>query len=361
MLLYFILLTASQNIFGQSSDPDKQIVFDLSNKISSTQTIDLNKKGITFINLVPGKREQYSFSINMKEDPIPPFTLSTTSASECANADSTLNAAIIGVQNSQTEEDVDKNLKKLKAEMKKLSSANQACIDFCNALIDKTTYTQPFLFNLKNNQTITVTVTRKFQTKEKKDTSATWTQTFKTPEKSPWLTHFGFTYQPNIISKYNQFYSKADTSNANRFTITKLNGHQTRFWQNISPTIMFSYPIRQKDSANYWAFSAIAATNFSTFSAGAGFSRVIGVNVALGTGIMFTQKYVLNGQYKEGDIIKTNLTYDQLHEKKWGPEIYFTIAFRFDKNPFSGSSSSGSGSTSTGSSGTGSSSTSTSH
>jgi len=349
-LLYFLLLTVSQNIFGQSGDQDKQIVFDLSNKISSTQTIDLNKKGITFINLVPGKREQYSFSINMKEDPIPPFTVSTTSASACDNADQSLKDALIGVENSQFEDSVDSYVKKLKTEIKKLSAANQPCIDLCNAWIAKTTYTQPFLFNLKNNQTITVTVARKFKTKEKKDTSATWTQTFKTPEKSPWLTHFGFTYQPNIISKYNQFYSKADTSNANKFTVTKLNGHQTRFWQNISPTIMFSYPIRQKDSANYWAFSAMAATNFSTFSAGAGFSRIIGVNVALGTGIMFTQKYVLNGQYKEGDIIKTNLTYDQLHEKKWGPEIYFTIALRFDKNPFSGNSSSGSGGSSAGSS-----------
>ncbi len=97
---------------------------------------------------------------------------------------------------------------------------------------------------------------------------------------------------------------------------------------------MFSYPVTNKEGDSHLAFSAIAATNFSTFSAGAGVSAIIGENVALGTGIMFTQKYVLNGIYKEGDIIKTNLTYEQLHEKKCGPEIYFTIGLRFDKNPF---------------------------
>lgn len=99
---------------------------------------------------------------------------------------------------------------------------------------------------------------------------------------------------------------------------------------------MFSYPLTNKKGDSHLAFSAVAATNFSSFYAGTGLSFVIGENVALGTGIMFTQKYVLNGIYKKNDIIKTNLTYDQLHEKKWGPEIYFTIGLRFDKNPFTG-------------------------
>jgi len=315
-----------------------QIEFDLSKKINITQTIDLKEKSIIFSNLLPGKRDQYSFSINKAEEDIPPFNTSKLAAEECSSTEQSLQTAIVSVQNSQSEEDLSSNIKKLREEMKKLSSSNQSCIDYCNSLIEKTIYTQPLLFSLRNNQTITVTVSRKFKTTSQKDTTVTWTEIFKTPEKSPWIIHFGFTYQPNIISKYDQYFSKADTSNPNRFTITKKNGDQTKFWENLSPTIMFSYPFTNKNGESHLAFSAIAATNFSIFSAGAGLSFIIGENVSLGSGIMFTQKYVLNGQYKEGDIIKTNLTFDQLHEKKWGPEIYFTIGLRFDKNPFSGSS-----------------------
>jgi hypothetical protein len=236
------------------------------------------------------------------------------------------------LESAISEKEVSVAVKKLKTAMAKLPSNMKTCLDYCNQLISETVYAVPLNFKLKNNQTITVTVKR-----QSKDTTITWIRIFKTPQKSPWIIHFGFTYQPNIVSRYDQFFSKEDTSTASRYTVTKKNGNQSKFWENISPTIMFSYPFTNKKGESHLAFSAIVATNFSTFSAGTGLSYIIGENVALGTGIMFTQKYVLNGIYKEGDIIKSNLTFEQLHEKKWGPEIYFTIGLRFDKNPFTGS------------------------
>lgn len=84
--------------------------------------------------------------------------------------------------------------------------------------------------------------------------------------------------------------------------------------------------------------SGIASVNFNSLSAGVGFSFLVGQNLALGTGVMFTQKDILKEEYKDDgtEVVKENLSFEQLHDKLWMPELYFTIGFRFDKNPFAG-------------------------
>ncbi len=332
MKIHFLLCFFGILIYAKSMG---QIIVDLSDKKNTTESIDIKKSFLIVKNILPNPTYHYSFNIEMNEEKIPSFSTSSFQSESCLDTIETkiYKKAYKEFLNATEESQLPDLQRKLAEAISKLDNKYYSCKMEGNEAIKTLTYTKDLYFSLRNNQTIVVKVIKSF-TINKKDTSVTWTKTFKTPEKSPWLTHFGFTYQPNIFSRNDQFYSKADTSNANKFAITKKNGNQNRFWENLSPTIMFSYPVTNKEGDSHLAFSAIAATNFSTFSAGAGVSAIIGENVALGTGIMFTQKYVLNGIYKEGDIIKTNLTYEQLHEKKWGPEIYFTIGLRFDKNPF---------------------------
>lgn len=333
-LFFVILLIILQSkSFGQ-------LVVDLSDKSKSTETVDIGKPFLVIKNLIPDK--EYNYEIDMQEQKIPSFdfaSLATGNKCEEDDINKTFKESYNNLTNCNNEAEVPGLIQSLKQEIQMLRKADLNKYGFCifqgTELLNKTTLQKDLLFILRNNQTITVKVKR--QTKiDKRDTTITWIKVFKTPQKSPWIIHFGFTYQPNFLSKYDQYFSKADTSSANRYTITRKNGNQSKFWENLSPTIMFSYPLTNKKGDSHLAFSAVAATNFSSFYAGTGLSFVIGENVALGTGIMFTQKYVLNGIYKKNDIIKTNLTYDQLHEKKWGPEIYFTIGLRFDKNPFTG-------------------------
>ncbi|MEQ9414055.1 MAG: hypothetical protein RIF39_09500, partial [Cyclobacteriaceae bacterium] len=113
---------------------------------------------------------------------------------------------------------------------------------------------------------------------------------------------------------------------------------QSKFWENVSPTIIFTYPFTKKERDIKVGFSAIASTDFKSLSGGAGLSAIIGNNIVIGSGVHFSQKYVLRGEYKDDgtQVIKSNLDFEQLHEKRWGPEIFLTIGFRFDKNPFSG-------------------------
>lgn len=63
-------------------------------------------------------------------------------------------------------------------------------------------------------------------------------------------------------------------------------------------------------------------------------SIVIGRNVSLSAGVCMTQKQVLKGQYKEGDVVTEDLDFDQLHEKQFMGEWFVSLAIRFEENPF---------------------------
>ncbi len=327
ILITFVLtfLFASNNLRGQ-------ILFDLSDSKTTTETIEIKTNPvIQFKNLISGG--SYTFEINLSEEEVPRFNYSSLAGSPCTMdpTNTALLAAIVALKAETKESNMPDKIKSVISERDKLDKIKYAdCIKYANDLINTTTYVKSLQFELRNNQTITVKVT---------GNGSTWTKIFKTAEKSPWLIHYGFTHQPNVVSKYEQYYADP-IGKTDSFYVAKKNTSATKFWENISPTIMFTYPFGKKRHDVELGFTAIASTNFSSFSGGFGFSAIVGTNVIVGTGVNFSQKYVLKGEYKTDgtQVIRENLAFDQLHEKKWGPEIYLTLGFRFDKNPFSGES-----------------------
>ena len=317
-----------------------QFKFNLKNFLAGEESISKNtKQTLTIKNMLPNPKYPYTYKIDVVENTIPLFNKATSGLAS-GNCPSTseltaFNDAYTNLMNVTSEDAVEGFVDALKTEMAKPEvQLQKGCIKNATALIGRTSAEiELTAFDLKDNQVITVSVIRTEKGKE----PIKFTKIYKTPVKTKWLIHYGFTYQPNIVSKYDQFFSKQIPKTQDSFSITKMNGNQTKFWENLSPTIMFTYPFTKKERDIQFGFSAIASTNFSSFSAGAGMSAIIGYNVSIGTGVMFTQKNVLKGEYAESDIIRSNLNFDQLHSKKWGPEIYFTIGLRFDKNPFSGS------------------------
>jgi hypothetical protein len=247
--------------------------------------------------------------------------------------------------NVEKESKVNDLVENLKDEIKKLKSDYKNCAIKGYNLIEKTKYEKGLTFSIRNNQTIDITITR---TTNGKDT-VTWTRTFKTPIKSPWHIMYGFTFVPNIMNPVTNYFSKADTS-GKRFTITKLNNQRNDFLKNISPTIMLQWaPLKKYTLKDNWksifsnnfyqlGFVSGLSLNFAsetgTVNVMAGPSLVIADNISLSGGVVLTQKSILKGQYKEGDIIKENLDFDQLHEKKYMAEWFISLAIRFDSNPF---------------------------
>ncbi len=157
--------------------------------------------------------------------------------------------------------------------------------------------------------------------------------TIRMPEEvQRWFVHYGFTYTPQFISPSRQYYSKSDTGST--YLITRMNGRNGNFLDNLSPTLQFSYRLL----SNRWMLSPSLvggfSLNFTNPSAMFGAGCLIGDNLSLNIGMMFSQRLFLKGEYTDNQRIDSNKTFDDLHNKQYVPELCFSIAFRFDENPF---------------------------
>lgn len=311
------------------------------------QSISADHKGVKIKNMIP--HITYKIKIASQQFEVTPLPIPTAAANvngcDAIKADlGIIRDELMSIKDEVKYFDYLKNMKKKAEDATKAKVTADAAlapclqefykdVDAITALTNSVTY--DFAFDVKKNMIITVSV-------EKQDDRER-TFVFRTPDDSPWLIHWGFTYQPNLISKQDHFFVKSIPNTTDSFSVTKKHRSTSNVWENISPTVMFTYPFdfcwsKKKNADIKGGISGILSTNFSSFSAGAGLSLVVKHNVALGTGIMFTQKHVLKGEYKDDgtEIVQQNLSFDQLHERKWMPELFFTIAFRFDRNPFSG-------------------------
>jgi len=328
---------------------EAQIVFDLSDKNESTESVDFKiGSQVLFKNLIPSERisGHYSFIIDVKQEPIPAFKGAQLAGAECEKSVEVQNE-IASINNEEDEGKIPDHIKNLNEIINKPpKDINNNCLRYLKSLIELTKYIMPLQFKLDYNQTITITVKRKG-----KDSTYIWTKIYKTPIKSPWHIMYGFTFVPDMLNPVTNYYCKADTT-GKLYTVTKLNNQRNDFFKNISPTLMFQWSPMKKYyfrtgsiskaffSNNFYQLGFVGglSLNFTseigTINVLAGPSIVIADNISLCTGIILTQKNILNGQYKEGDIIKENLDFDQLHEKKYMAECFISLAIRFDSNPF---------------------------
>ncbi|MBS1744982.1 MAG: hypothetical protein JST21_02305 [Bacteroidetes bacterium] len=307
-----------------------QVPLDLSIKSGSNQTILTKEKYIRLINC--SKQNRYKVEWAFMQNLTPEFkdVKGNQSTDDCGDDYVNIKKKL---EISTSEDTIKKYVDLGRTLLETLTDPK--CVALLKAAIAETEQLIPIPYApLKDNQVITLTVT-KVDKDGKQVGDSKWTFVLKTPEKSRWLIHYGLTYAPSVISKTNHYYSLADTSVANRYTITKENKNGPRPWENISATINFTYPFHSEPRGFDGGFTAgFGLSAGLELSGQAGLSMIIGDNVIVGTGIAMMQKYKLYGKYKEGQIIKENLDFNALHEKVWLPELYFTIGFRFGNNPF---------------------------
>jgi hypothetical protein len=338
--LFFLIIIFSI-LFLSKAISQTTIQIDLADKKASSQQIDLNVKDAILIN----KAKDFSYKTSWKRKKIitPVLELLPSLSGGTAAADDEklkkcspeVAQALVNLS-SNDEAKVKIGVQTVTQLLGLLS--DQSCKDGLSEKIKQTkeAIDFPFKGSLDYNQIITLEITKIDKSgKEEK----TWSYTFTTEEKSRWLVHYGLTYAPNLISKVDHYYAFADTGVANKYTIKKNNNSGPKSWDNISATINFTYPFHADPRPLDGGFTAGFGLNPDLQLSGhAGFSFVIGDNVIIGSGIAFMQKYKLKGEYQENQIIKTNLDFTALHEKVWLPELYFTIGFRFNSNPFAKSS-----------------------
>ncbi len=163
---------------------------------------------------------------------------------------------------------------------------------------------------------------------KKKETikEKTYSYKFKTERKGSWQTNFGF----NFISLGNKdsFFSKQIDST---YTITK-GTNQNKL--DFHPSIMFTWVPNTLKNIKVGYSGGFGYDLDNSLSAFAGISVIFSQNITFSTGLAFHNQKLLNSKYKEGDVLKENLTFDQLHTDYIRFNPFVSIAFRLDKSPF---------------------------
>ena len=330
-LLILAFLMSSQVI---AQEP---IIVDLADNSERVAGIELNAVSFQIINKSPSKT--YTASWTKKRKSTPHFTMPSTSGGG-ESLDKSCNDSVVNSWEAKI------NIEERESEIKNLVEAgleiiNQlpegGCKELVNSWVHRTTQLLnfPYKDNLNDNEIVTLTIISNITGADGRVKSGKFVYNFSTPERTPWLVHYGLTYTPSALNRIDKFYSLADTSEANKYTVTKENENSNKPWENISATINFTYPFSRTTKGFDSGFTAgFGLSSGFDLSGHAGLSAIIGENVILSSGFAMMQKYRLKGVYKQDQIIKENLNFESLHEKVWLPEVFITLGFRFGSNPF---------------------------
>ncbi len=315
---------------------------------AQTLTIDLakNKNGTFTQTIEPQKIESVvlknrvisseakPYVIEVKKEHIPTLALPTAPISFAADLNrgcsKDLKKAIDTLEKETDEKKIGDKIVELKKQIEKsqfpcsLLSEAQRYIHLAESDI----YTLSSAINVGKGEQVTLTIKR-----FGKDT-ATWTYVYKTETVDHWKVYFGFTYVFDVLTNFSTYYAKSDTS-GKKYIISKSNATTKNVLKNITPTIMYSYLFfNNPDSWIKFGLTGGFMLDLSSPTVLICPSIVIGDNLSLNVGLAGTQKYQLKGQYTDGQVIKDNLDFDQLHDKIWAYDLFVSVAFHFDSNPF---------------------------
>ena len=211
----------------------------------------------------------------------------------------------------------------LKAELK-----NKECNDtevriLAQKLLLTTQKIHPETIIVSNGDKVTITV--------KRDT-LTWTFIFKGNERGKWVTTYGFGFTSSALERPTYFAKQVPDTNV--FQILKARNPNV-LDLNYVPAVFFSFFPSQNFNKT-WNHSLSAGLGFDLTAPVVflGFNTMFWHNIGISTGIAFQQQYRLKDQYSEDEIISQTLDKDQLHDRVYSPNLFFSVNFRLGENPF---------------------------
>ncbi|MFN0013383.1 MAG: hypothetical protein ACKVU2_02445, partial [Saprospiraceae bacterium] len=208
-----------------------------------------------------------------------------------------------------------------------LVPANVTCSGYPTALNMDTTFDSTYeIIGLAKSQNLKITIKRT----NKAGKELEWVRTYKTPARGKWLTSYSFNFITQAFGKERLFFTQ--NVGMDSFQITC---ETNRKWVGFVPGITFTW----LSAAGFKRDLGVGVSGGIGFDLEkpvvfAGVSFIYNQNLSLTLGVAAHQVKDLNGKYSEGDIIRENLSPDQLMIEPYRVNPFVSLSFRFDKNPF---------------------------
>lgn len=241
-----------------------------------------------------------------------------------------LNDATDALSNQLLESGIPDDIIKLKEEIDKAATQPTCATDIENAkklIVSTSEYINlPSTIDVRSGDKVTVTIT--------KDKNTIWTYVFQTEKISHSNIYYGFSYLfSDALTTFPTYYAESDTGST--FLLKKSNSTTSNVLENIGPTFMYTYLFfRNPDAPIKFGLTGGLMVDLSNPSIMFSPSLVIGDNLSLNFGVAVCQKNQLKGKFGENQRLNDNLDFDQLHNKVYTYDLFISVGYHFDKNPF---------------------------
>ena len=177
--------------------------------------------------------------------------------------------------------------------------------------------------NVKTGETVKVFVS---------SGDSTWTFILKGKQPGKWVTTYGFGFTLQRLES--RTYVTKQLPNGSAFEIVKARKPNI-FDVNYVPAVFFSYfPSNKFNSRLNPSATAGLGFDLSAPVVFLCFNLMYFNNIGCSIGLAFQEQDRLKDKYAEDDIISDELDTDQLHDKVYRPNVFFSINFRFGESPF---------------------------
>lgn len=289
--------------------------------------------------LVP--KYDYVIAISQGVETVPPISTVVSMAVVCPQL-SAVNSAL----DKATKEGDIPNLVKQGEDALRAERSKDECKEHAstaNQLLARTERTVDDVFTLAAGDYVILDVARI----ENKTATRRWQRRYTTGAPGEWRVMYGYVFpafvrfsRGRVVKEGQRHFSKriGDTGSLYRVTAEQ----RTRQFDAV-PAVMFAYQPADEGSWTHHLFTAGLGVDLTKPVVFLGTGFTYRSNLLLAIGAAFRQEEVLNGQYKVGDTIRTNLTADQLQRDEFRLRPFVSVTLRFDKNPFKKEADAGSG------------------
>lgn len=347
-IILFIGLTVERAAAEEGAIHADTLYVDLAGfDAEESTTLDINpgEYAVKVLSLVPVYR--YGIRVYKESEEINPLDLSGLKKSEqrpqfdelagLPPACDSLIEAGAGLENATAETQIENLLTQVNRF--KYRCGDEDVKDRVALLTDATQKVVGSTINLKRGEQVTIEVVRRID-------QETWTVTYSTGSRGKWRTTYGFSFVtrwPERIYSTDTYFaeeisndgmSDEQVGEAGQFIIRE---RENRVIVNYVPTIFFSF-VRSDRLLSTLDHGPVLGIGFDLNSPVlfAGYGITYNQNLSLNVGATLIEQPVLRGRYDEGDVIDSNLEFDQLHEDLYRVGPFVSLSIRSLSNPFQG-------------------------